>query len=375
MIAQTTSLSSLSSSGAVQWKSQGTASSAGVFQAAGPAKDSVSVSKLGQALSGVAADAFKHLDSKARGALETLVTSGRISAEDAVLGLRAMATNATFTRYGRERPRDQEDAERLTASDSLLDKQRALNDRMGAAREAFGQAFAGLQKAQERGELSMEQVRDGLRPAQEAYDAELAAINEERAAIGEASSLEAGFAKTVKGFNAAMAPMMSGDGFTEAFSEKGNAAAQKLQELGFNKQVFGNAFERFAAAVDIPGVGRKAGASAPAEPQHAASSPAAAHSPATADVTSATGATPGQPETVTSAQDSPGKLAGDPGNAQAALSMLQSALAPGAQKSGSGGILGALSEEHVKTRDALANGLLNALKSGAGKAKADGAAV
>lgn len=375
MIAQTTSLSSLSSSGAVQWKSQGTASSAGVFQATGPAKDSVSVSKLGQALSGVAADAFKHLDSKARGALETLVTSGRISAEDAVLGLRAMATNATFTRYGRERPRDQEDAERLTASDSLLDKQRALNDRMGAAREAFGQAFAGLQKAQERGELSMEQVRDGLRPAQEAYDAELAAINEERAAIGEASSLEAGFAKTVKGFNAAMAPMMSGDGFTEAFSEKGNAAAQKLQELGFNKQVFGNAFERFAAAVDIPGVGRKAGASAPAEPQQAASSPAAAHSPATADVTSATGATPGQPETVTSAQDSPGKLAGDPGNAQAALSMLQSALAPGAQKSGSGGILGALSEEHVKTRDALANGLLNALKSGAGKAKADGAAV
>ena len=375
MIAQTTSLSSLSSSGAVQWKSQGTASSAGVFQAAGPAKDSVSVSKLGQALSGVAADAFKYLASKARGALETLVTSGRISAEDAVLGLRAMATNATFTRYGRERPRDQEDAERLTASDSLLDKQRALNDRMGAAREAFGQAFAGLQKAQERGELSMEQVRDGLRPAQEAYDAELAAINEERAAIGEASSLEAGFAKTVKGFNAAMAPMMSGDGFTEAFSEKGNAAAQKLQELGFNKQVFGNAFERFAAAVDIPGVGRKAGASAPAEPQQAASSPAAAHSPATADVTSATGATPGQPDTVTSAQDSPGKLAGDPGNAQAALSMLQSALAPGAQKSGSGGILGALSEEHVKTRDALANGLLNALKSGAGKAKADGAAV
>ena len=375
MIAQTTSLSSLSSSGAVQWKSQGTASSAGVFQAAGPAKDSVSVSKLGQALSGVAADAFKHLDSKARGALETLVTSGRISAEDAVLGLRAMATNATFTRYGRERPRDQEDAERLTASDSLLDKQRALNDRMGAAREAFGQAFAGLQKAQERGELSMEQVRDGLRPAQEAYDAELAAINEERAAIGEASSLEAGFAKTVKGFNAAMAPMMSGDGFTEAFSEKGNAAAQKLQELGFNKQVFGNAFERFAAAVDIPGVGRKVGASAPAEPQQAASSPAAAHSPATADVTSATGATPGQPDTVTSAQDSPGKLAGDPGNAQAALSMLQSALAPGAQKSGSGGILGALSEEHVKTRDALANGLLNALKSGAGKAKADDAAV
>lgn len=375
MIGQATSVSALSSSGSVQWKSQSTASSVGVFQATGPAKDSVSVSKLGQALSGVAADAFKHLDSKARGALENLVTSGRISAEDAVLGLRAMATNATFTRYGRERPRDQEDAERLAASESLLDKQRALNERMGAAREAFGQAFAGLQKAQERGELSMEQVRDGLRPAQEAHDAELAAINEERAAIGEASSLEAGFAKTVKGFNAAMASMMSGDGFTEAFSEKGNAAAQKLQELGFNKQVFGSAFERFAAAVDIPGIGRKAGASAPAEPQQAASSPAAATSPATADTTAATGETPVQPDTVASAQDSPGKPAGDPGNAQAALSMLQSALAPGAQKTGSGGILGALSEEHVKTRDALANGLLDALKSGAGKTKADGADV
>ena len=369
MITQTSPLSALSSSGSVQWKTQSTASSAGVFQATGAAKDSVSVSKLGQALSGVAADALKHLDSKARGALENLVSSGRISAEDAVLGLRAMATNATATRYGRERPRDQEDAERLTASESMLDKQRALNERMGAAREAFGQAFAGLQKAQEHGELTMEQVQEGLRPAQEKFDAELAAINEERAAISGASSLEAGFAKTVKGFNSAMASMISEDGFTEAFSDKGNAAAQKLQELGFNKQVFGNAFENFAATVDIPGVGRKAGAKPPEDP------PAAA--PSAAPATVAAGSTAAAPSTApatASAQDTvAAKPKDDPGNAQAALSMLQSALASGAQKTGNAGVLGSLSGEHAGTRDALSNGLLEALKAGPNKGKTDGA--
>ena len=154
MIGQTKPLNVLSSSGPAQWKPQVTASNSGVFQATGTAKDSVSVSKLGQALSGVAADAFKHLDSKARGVLENLVNSGRISADDAVLGLRSMATQATFSRYGRERPRDHEDEQRLASSNSLLDKQRALNDRMGAAREAFGQAFSGLQEAQERGDAA-----------------------------------------------------------------------------------------------------------------------------------------------------------------------------------------------------------------------------
>ncbi|MBK4723432.1 hypothetical protein JJL56_31775 [Azospirillum sp. YIM DDC1] len=330
------------------------------------------MSKLGQALSGVAADAFNNLDSKARGALENLVSSGRISAEDAVLGLRAMATNATATRYGRERPRDQEDAERLTASGSMLDKQRALNERMGAAREAFGQAFAGLQKAQERGELSMEQMQEGLRPAQEKFDAELAAINEERAAISGSSSLEVGFAKNVKGFNSAMASMISEDGFTEAFSEKGNAAAQKLQELGFNKQVYGNAFENFAATVDIPGVGRKAGAKAPEDPPAAATPPAAPEASTTV-AASNTAAAPATAQATASAQDTgAAKPKDDPGNAQAALSMLQSALASGTQKTGNAGVLGSLSGEHAGTRDALSSGLLEALKAGSGKGKTDG---
>ncbi|MBK1842960.1 hypothetical protein JHL17_36775 [Azospirillum sp. YIM B02556] len=326
----------------------------------------MSVSKLGQALSGVAADAFKHLDSKARGALENLVNSGQISADDAVLGLRSMATQATFSRYSRERPRDQEDDQRLAASGSMLDKQRGLNDRMGAAREAFGQAFSNLQKAQESGELSMDQVREGLRPAQEEFDAQMAAIGNEQAALGKASSLEAGYEKTVKGFNAAMGSMISEDGFTEAYSEKANGAAQKLQQLGFDAKVFGNAFQNFAATVDIPGIGSKAGAAAPKE------EPAAAPAAAPAAPAAAVGAEAADPVQATAAEDSgAGKPAAvDRGNAQAALSMLRAA-ASGTQKSGSDGILGALAGAADGTADTAASGLLDALKSGAGKAGPD----
>lgn len=367
MIGQTKPLNVLSSSGSTQWKPQVTASNSGVFQATGTAKDSVSVSKLGQALSGVAADAFKHLDSKARGVLETLVNSGRISAEDAVLGLRSMATQATFNRYGRERPRDQEDEQRLASSNSLLDKQRALNERMGAAREAFGQAFSGLQEAQERGELSMEQVREGLRPTQEAFDAQLATIETEQAALGKASSLEAGYKKTVNGFNAAMESMISEDGFTEAFSEKANGAAQKLQQLGFDAKVFGNAFQNFAATVDIPGIGSKAGAAAPKE--EPAAPPAAAPSAPAAMA----GVEPAESVRTAPAEDASAAkpAAADRGNAQAALFMLQSAMASGAEKSGSGGIFGALSGGSADAGNAAADSLLEVLKSGAGKVGPD----
>lgn len=367
MIGQAKPLNVLSSSGSTQWKPQVTASNSGVFQATGTAKDSVSVSKLGQALSGVAADAFKHLDSKARGVLENLVNSGQISADDAVLGLRSMATQATFSRYGRERPRDQEDDQRLAASESMLNKQRGLNDRMGAAREAFGQAFSNLQKAQERGELSMDQVREGLRPAQEEFDAQMAAIGNERAALGEASSLEAGYEKTVKGFNAAMGSMISEDGFTEAYSEKANGAAQKLQQLGFDAKVFGNAFQNFAATVDIPGIGSKAGVAAPKE------EPAAPPATAPSAPAAMAGAEPAGSVRTAPAEDASAAkpAAADHGNAQAALSMLQSAMASGAEKSGSGGILGALSGGSADAGNAAAESLLEALKSGAGNVGPD----
>lgn len=361
-----------STTSSVQWKAVTSASSSGapaVFQPSGGAADKVSVSKLGQALSGVAADAFKHLDSKARGALENLVNSGQISADDAVLGLRSMATSATFSRYGRERPRDQDDVQRLAASESLLDKQRGLNDRMGAAREAFGQAFAGLQKAQERGELSMDQVREGLRPAQEAFDSQLAAINEERSTLDGASSLEAGYEKTVKGFNAAMAPMISESGFTEAFSEKANAAAQKLQQLGFGAKVFGNAFKDFAATVDIPGIGRAAGAVAPpAEPEApAAEASAPAGTPVETVLTAAkaTGPKPDSPAAKTA------KPAADPRNAQQAAAMLKSALEGGGKRTT--GLFGSVSDNGGDASDSVLNSLVESLKAGAGKDKADAA--
>lgn len=367
MIGQTKPLNVLSSSGSTQWKLQVTASNSGVFQATGTAKDSVSVSKLGQALSGVAADAFKHLDSKARGVLENLVNSGRISADDAVLGLRSMATQATFNRYGRERPRDQEDIERLAASEAHHDKSMELGKRMQTALHDNNEANKASMEAFGRGELTTEQFQETMRPVEEKFKAAMAGIDKERAALGEAPSLEYGYQKTVKGFNAAMESMISEDGFTEAFSEKANGAAQKLQQLGFDAKVFGNAFQNFAATVDIPGIGSKAGVAAPKE--EPAAPPAAAPS---APVAMA-GAEPAESVRTAPAEDASAAkpAATDRGNAQAALSMLQSAMASGAEKSGSGEILGALSGGSADAGNAAADSLLEALKSGAGKAGPD----
>ncbi|QCO05036.1 hypothetical protein D3867_22240 (plasmid) [Azospirillum argentinense] len=323
------------------------------------------MSKLGESLKGAAADVFKQLDSKARGMLEGLVNSGKISAEDVVTGLKSMATKATFNRYVSERPRDEEDKQRLADSEAAWQKLQAYGSRMSGALSEVGRKTQEIQEAQQRGDISMDEMNERLKPVQDAFKSEIAAT---RGAYGKPTDQTAilsdasGFTKNMQGFKSALASMGEDAGFGDLYAPDGEAAEQKLQELGFDRTVFGNAFQTFAETVDIPGIGPKS-AAPKADAAAPASAPAAENKIATetpAVTNKPTAESPSPPDTV-------GKPASsDRGNAQAALSMLQSALASGASKGGAG-VLGAVAGNAGEGQNTVANGLLEALKTGAGK--------
>ncbi len=357
-----------STTSSVQWKAVTTSTSGSapaVFKPSGGSADSVSVSKLGQALSGVAADAFKHLDAKARGALEGLVNTGQISADDAVLGLRSLATTAAFSRYTQERPKDDEDKQRLVANETAWKNFQASSVKQGNARAEFGRAFADLQAKQERGEISMEDFQKNIAPAQKKFDDDLASIHMDAADL----TNDGGFSKTFKGFETAMSSLKTDNGFLALSDESGNAAQQKLAALKFDSSVFGNAFKDFAATVDIPGIGRAAGAAAPpAEPQEPvaeASAPAATPVDTVLTAAKATEPKPDSPAAKTA------KPAADPSNAQQAAAMLKSALEGGGKKTT--GLFDSVSDKGGDASDSVLNSLVESLKAGAGKDKTDAA--
>ncbi|MCW2243016.1 hypothetical protein [Azospirillum canadense] len=332
--------------------------------------EAVSVSKLGQALNGAAADLFKHLDSKARGTLEGLVNSGQISADEVVTGLKSLATQATFNRYVAERPHDDEDRQKLADTEAAWQKLQAYGSRMSGALSEIGRKTSDIQEAQQHGDITMDEMAERLRPVQDAFKSQIA---EAEAAYGRPSDQTdvltdaSGFTKNVKGFQAAMSSLGPDSGFLAPFSPEGNAAEEKLQKLGFDAKVFGNALQSFAASVDIPGIGRGDGWSEPtgnAEPTAAPTEPSETASGAATGAATTTAASPAQKPAAAAT------TAGNAGNAQAALSMLQSALGSSTQKAESGNTPGAFAGVAAANAD-LTDGLLNALKAGTGPTRID----
>lgn len=199
--------------------------------------------------------------------------------------------------------------------------------------------------------------RQRLKPVQDAFKGEIAATHgaygkptDQTAILSDAS----GFTKNMQGFKSALASMGEDAGFADLYAADGEAAEQKLQELGFDRNVFGSGFQKFAEAVDIPGVGPKSAAPT--------SAPAAESKIAT--VSSAITSKPAAESPPPSDTSKP--ASNDPGNAQAALCMLQSALGSGASKGGTG-VLGAVAGNANEGQNTVASGLLEALKVGAGK--------
>lgn len=122
------------------------------------ARDSVAMSTLGKALTGSAAKLFEQLDGKARGALEEAVSSGRMSAEEVVKGLRGLAKRAALERYEQEGPRTELEEERVAelrqrraklTEDPEYEAALAELYREGqASSEAYQKKLAGYQKGE-----------------------------------------------------------------------------------------------------------------------------------------------------------------------------------------------------------------------------------
>ncbi len=321
------------------WKSVATAASpsASAASAKSPAAtgaggDGVSVGKLAQALKGPAASAFQYLDPKARGMLEGLVNSGAVSADDAVRGLNHLAKTAGLDR----------DAAKIPGhAPSLPDgKSAAL-----ASVSAVDQAYA-------KGELSDADYKEQVRAAGSAV------AGEQQSAAGASSSPWGGGIQ----FGISKAP-------DDAEAAADRAAAGTLSALGFNASVYRDSFNRYAADADKPG-GAKA-APQPATDTATDAVAGAGSEQATVAVEFATQTVIQTATQTKAASSAPAKSAPDPSNAQAALSMLQSALDKNGKAPAGSGVFAAGSGSGANGADSVSDALMQALKAGTGQAKTD----
>ncbi|HYH21033.1 MAG TPA: hypothetical protein VD995_20700 [Azospirillum sp.] len=218
------------------------------------AGDTVSVSTLGKALTGRAAEAFQYLDPKARGHLEKLVDTGAASADDVVRGLRALANTALFNRYATERPRDAQD-QKLT-----LEAQRLEDDFRNQMRDdaALREKRAAIYGARESGEITEDEFKTQILASAKEY-AELGEkyAKPEGAPDALGALANASFSKSFKQF--AALDMGADDAGPDAIAAKEDLAAmEKLGGLGFDVTLFRDAFIRYAADTEIPGLGSAA---------------------------------------------------------------------------------------------------------------------
>ncbi|MBP2306954.1 hypothetical protein GBZ48_23055 [Azospirillum melinis] len=222
-----------------------------------PVGDTVAVSKLGKALSGLAAKAFEHLDSDSKKQLEGLVESGRVSADDAVKGLRSLAKNALFNRFVTESGHSAEEQQ-------MSDRMKVAHEQSAAAAKATEnpdywsalKEMDQLGEARKNGSVSQEEVSAMHRSISERLKGTtppgaIHVSDEERSLMG------AVFTSKANRF----ADLNFGDDDRETSSTTDKIAskdeldaADRLFAVGFKLE--NNAMARFAADYDIPGLGK-----------------------------------------------------------------------------------------------------------------------
>lgn len=224
---------------------------------AASAGDTVTVSKLGKALTGMAAKAFEHLDSDSKKQLESLVESGRVSADDAVKGLRSLAKNALFNRFTTESGHSAEEQQ-------MAERMKVAREQSAAAAKATENpnywAILGemdqMEEARNNGTISQEEVGAIHRSVSERLrgttpPGALHVSDDERSLMVATFSSKANrFADLDFGEddheNSATTNKIQSDDEV--------AAAEQLFAAGFKLE--NNAMARFAADYDIPGLGK-----------------------------------------------------------------------------------------------------------------------
>jgi hypothetical protein len=348
------------------------AAATAVFQPKQAAGDSVSVSKLGQALKGVAADIFSVMDKKTKQTVEKIVDSGVMSADDVASALRSVASSKLRTRYAVERPKDAEDK----MMQEYGEKARAAADRFAwdfapeyVARE---KAEAAASAALERGEVDTPGYQKMMEEPNRLLQESIARAEKKKEEAGGndlGKYFNVAFKKNFDGFNALVDEMNGGeDGFSkigkEAFDSKAGEKAMKLLQTvnAMNGSEPGTindvekAISAFVDSVELPGIGRKGASLAELQAANGDSSGKAA-APANPAAQAQTAAATAAPATKTATA-----AAADPGKGKSAVSLLQSAIDAGAKAHQPAVAAVAASSDKA---DAGLSSLLDALKSGA----------
>lgn len=299
--------------------------------------DTVTMSALGERLTGAAADLFSALDTKARGMLEDFVNSGKMSADEVVKGLNAIAKNAamdSFVVNGLEKS-----GGRPGFSEAIV-KAGQVTDDMAGQRRALNDAV-------HKGDISSED-----------YMNKVAGLTE--TAAKRRDDIMAPFAGTV----GKPIVLETGGKPIEQPSDSEQAALDKLAHLGFDKLVYRDGASAYASKFRLSSDQAPTLAEPPAgQGGGAASTSAQSASAVTVSVTSTTttasAATAASPASALDSQVAAG---------QAAASMLQAALDGGAKPTSS-----LFSPASAAAGSAGADGggaassLLQALKDGAAK--------
>ena len=351
------------------------AATTAVFQPKQAAGDSVSVSKLGQALKGVAADIFSVMDKKTKQTVEKIVDSGVMSAEDVASALRSVASSKLSDRYVNERPKDAEDKMMLEYSEKVQANMDRFTEEFGVAGGEYNKALTSAYAALEKGEVDtpgfqkmMEEPNRVFKEKREAAYKKM----EEAGGDDMGKYANVAFKKNFDGFNTLVDEMNGGeDCFSkigkEAFDSKAEEKSMKLLQTvnAMNGSAPGTindvekAISAFVDSVELPGIGRK-GASL-AELQAAnGDSPGKAAAPAANPAAQAL--SQAQAATATAAPAAKtATAAADPGKSKSAISLLQSALDANAKAHQPAVAAVAASSDKA---DAGLSSLLNALKSG-----------
>ena len=223
-------------------------------------QDTVNVSKLGKALTGMAAKAYEHLDKDAKTLLNNLVESGKVSAEDAVKGLRSMAKNALFGRFQQEAGSTTEEREAERKMEALSARLFEQNGQKQANDMSARTDVSNLYGRYTSGEISEEAYRSQIDDLSKKLRGSSNTVDRSKAAeFREEDSKLLNFIIGSKAKRFAALDFGEEDNETEdseykVVSKDESQAAERLGKAGF--VVYSNAMQRFAADYDMPGFGK-----------------------------------------------------------------------------------------------------------------------
>lgn len=211
--------------------------------------DSVGISDLAQALKGPAAEFFSHMDDKARGKLEELVKSGRVSVDEAVQGLQFWADETSFMKAMGKVPLTSEEKSAANKEQELREAFNAKGQTAAAATKEVERITEEYSKALDAGSTDLKDILARLEAAQGVQDTIVEEMRGLGAAMGELrGNGSAVFSRRFQVVAEAKAASGHPDGAV-MYNPVDKKAADKLSDAGLGQVQLKGAITSYGAAV------------------------------------------------------------------------------------------------------------------------------